>query len=157
MTLEQTLNDAHTACKTGNLGNLKKVVLDGFNPTDEGQSWCLLFAVGGGHINIIEFLISCGVDFRQNNDVALQMADLHNKMVIIQYLVSLGVPIEMCSDRNKAYILFCQRMQEKRRERAQKKIYFWWIQICYDLEHHSGCGQRMAQRNLDVYETMMNV
>ena len=53
------------------------------------------------------------------------------------------------------YALFCQKMQEKKLAKAQKKIYFWWIQICYDLNHPSGCGKRMAQRNLEEFETMM--
>ena len=53
------------------------------------------------------------------------------------------------------YTAFCKRMEEKKRERAQKKIYFWWIQICYDMEHPSGCGQRMADRNLALYQSMV--
>ena len=50
---------------------------------------------------------------------------------------------ELSEEQGLAYFAFCQKMQEKNRVRAQKKIYFWWIQICYDLEHHIGCGQRM--------------
>lgn len=53
------------------------------------------------------------------------------------------------------YVSFCQKMKEKKRIKAQKKIYFWWIQICYDLSHPSGCGQRMAQRNLAEYENII--
>ena len=55
------------------------------------------------------------------------------------------------------YTAFCKRMEDKKRVKAQKKIYFWWIQICYDMEHKSGCGQKMAQKNLEVFETMMSV
>ena len=62
---------------------------------------------------------------------------------------------KLSSTQAIAYTLFCQKMKKKNRVRAQKKIYFWWIQICYDLEHHSGCGQRMARKNLEVFETMM--
>ena len=54
-----------------------------------------------------------------------------------------------------AYTSFCQRMQEKKKIKAQKKLYFWWIQICYDLDHKSGCGQRMAQKNLSCFEELM--
>ena len=57
--------------------------------------------------------------------------------------------------QTNAYVSFCQKMKEKRRIRAQKKIYFWWIQICYDMSHPSGCGQRMAHRNLELYEAMV--
>ena len=60
------------------------------------------------------------------------------------------------SEQNRiAYGAFCQKMKENKRVRAQKKIYFWWIQICYDLEHPSGCGKRMAQLNLISFEKMM--
>jgi len=54
-----------------------------------------------------------------------------------------------------SYMKFCQKMKEKRHIRAQKKIYFWWIQICYNLSRP--CGQRMAQRNLALYESMVNL
>ena len=64
---------------------------------------------------------------------------------------------ELSKTKAQTYLLFCKKMENKNRIRAQKKIYFWWIQICYDLEHKSGCGQRMAQKNLEVFETMMKV
>jgi len=64
---------------------------------------------------------------------------------------------QLWSAKVPAYMAFCQKIQAKKRVEAQKKIYFWWIQICYDLDHHSGCGKRMAQKNLDVFETMMAV
>jgi len=53
------------------------------------------------------------------------------------------------------YISFCQKMEEKNKIKAQKKIYFWWIPRCYDLSRP--CGQRMAQKNLEEFETMMKV
>ena len=34
-------------------------------------------------------------------------------------------------------------MEEKIRLRAQKKIYFWWIEICYDP--NKKVGQRMLE------------
>jgi len=38
-------------------------------------------------------------------------------------------------------------MEAKIRERAQKKIYYWWIPICYDINRES--GKRMMLRNLE--------
>ena len=58
-------------------------------------------------------------------------------------------------EKGLAYFSFCQKMKEKNRVRAQKKIYFWWIQICYDLNHPSGCGQRMENLNLISYQEMI--
>jgi len=54
---------------------------------------------------------------------------------------------KLSNEKGLAYFAFCQKMKEKNRIRAQKKIYFWWIQICYDLDHPSGCGKRMANLN----------
>jgi len=64
---------------------------------------------------------------------------------------------KLSENQGLIYFAFCQKMKEKKRVRAQKKIYFWWIQICYDLDHHSGCGKRMALKNLEEFETMMKV
>ena len=41
------------------------------------------------------------------------------------------------------------KLMTKRQERSAKKIYFWWIPICYDMYRPS--GQRMAQRNYEKY------
>ena len=38
--------------------------------------------------------------------------------------------------------------------RAQKKIFYWWISICYNMEHSSGCGNRMRQRNYERFQEM---
>lgn len=35
----------------------------------------------------------------------------------------------MSDEQIRNYSEFCQKMKEKNRIRAQKKIYFWWIQI----------------------------
>ena len=86
---------------------------------------------------------------------AIYWASHTDKRETIKYLVSAGAPTTFLTNTQKQYIDFCQKMQEKKRIRAQKKIYFWWIQICYDLEHHTGCGQRMARRNLEMFESMM--
>ena len=67
-----------------------------------------------------------------------------------------GEEIELAPKTGLVYMAFCQRMNEKNRIRAQKKIYFWWIQICYDMDHLSGCGKRMANRNLSSFKELMS-
>ena len=59
----------------------------------------------------------------------------------------------LSEEKGLAYFAFCERMQEKKRIRAQKKIYFWWIQICYDLTRP--CGLRMANINLNSFKELM--
>ena len=67
-----------------------------------------------------------------------------------------GEEIELAPKTGLVYMAFCQRMNEKKRVMAQKKLYFWWIQICYDMDHLSGCGKRMANRNLSSFKELMS-
>jgi len=67
--------------------------------------------------------------------------------------VSQGGPTTDISKKALNYLSFCKRMEEKTRIRAQKKIYFWWIPICYDITRP--CGMRMAERNLALYHSMV--
>ena len=56
----------------------------------------------------------------------------------------------LSEDQAIAYTSFCKKIKEKN---AQKKIYFWWIPICYDMSRE--CGKRMAHRNIISYQKMM--
>jgi hypothetical protein len=57
-------------------------------------------------------------------------------------------------ERALAYMTFCEKMQSLKRIRAQKKLYFWWIQICYDITRD--CGKRMAEKNFREYEKLVD-
>ena len=49
-------------------------------------------------------------------------------------------------ERFQAYVNFCNRMTARRRNAAQKKIYYWWLPFC-----HSGeSGARLAKQSLDA-------
>jgi len=52
-------------------------------------------------------------------------------------------------DKNTSqkYVAFCGKMKIKIREQSAKKIYFWWIPICYDTTRN--CGKRMMVKNLE--------
>ena len=49
-------------------------------------------------------------------------------------------------------IFFWETMREKSRNRAQKKIYFWWIPLCYDMRRPS--GQHMAKKFLETIDKL---
>lgn len=52
-------------------------------------------------------------------------------------------------------IFFWEKMQRKAWITAQKKIYFWWIPLCYDLSRPS--GQRMAEHFKTNMENLLRV
>ena len=68
-----------------------------------------------------------------------------NDLEKVKNLVSLGANISKITPKHQKYILFCQKMEEKIRLRAQKKIYYWWIEICYDPERE--VGKRMQEKS----------
>jgi hypothetical protein len=68
---------------------------------------------------------------------------------VAQYLNENGLKINKPVYQTKnyklceRYISFCHKMKI----RAQKRIYFWWIPICYDVNRE--IGKRMMLKNLE--------
>ena len=149
-------NDAIiVAVNVENLDIIKYLVKRGADPSARNN-----YAIRNcQNLSIVKFLVEeCRVDPQARNNDAIRQASFYRNYELCRYLVEkCGAPIKYVDTTTRAYMAFCKKMDEKKKERAQKKIYFWWIQICYNLEHHSGCGKRMAQKNLDVFESMMRV
>jgi hypothetical protein len=58
------------------------------------------------------------------------MRQLNGRLeMTISRLLNIFADMEKISEKHKKYILFCEKMKNKIRERAQKRIYFWWIPI----------------------------
>jgi hypothetical protein len=76
-----------------------------------------------------------GVDIRKMPDDMYHYLEMRN--------------IEVC----KRYITFYEKIQKKIRDRAQKKIYFWWIPICYDTTRD--CGKRMMIKNWENTQRLL--
>jgi ankyrin repeat protein len=122
----------------------------------------LIMASRSGHLEVVKYLISVGAIV---DDPAVKIAMINGFLVIIEFFYNNGIDImnkeltdtdffNVYDDstyknfkRCKRYISFCQKMEAKKRKRAQKKIYYWWIPICYDITRE--CGQRMKYKNLE--------
>jgi ankyrin repeat protein len=109
-----------------------------------------------GHLEVVMYLVSQSSDVRADNNYAVRKASENGHLEVVKYLVSQGAPTTDISKRSLQYLSFCKRMEEKKRNRAQKTIYFSWIPICYDLEHPSGCGKRMAAHNFAEYMNIVH-
>jgi hypothetical protein len=97
---------------------------------------------------MVKYLIEeVGADIRNRNDCAIYLASLNDKLQVVQYLYENGADITRISEKHQKYILFCEKMKRKIRERSQKRIYFWWIPICYDVSRET--GKRMMLKNLE--------
>ena len=104
------------------------------------------FACQFGHLEVVKILFNNGANLRSEHDFCIRRSQ--NYPEIINFLVENGVPESLItSQRCKKYVEICR----KSKHRAQKKIYFWWIPICYNLDHPSGCGKRMRQKNYNKF------
>ena len=139
------------ASSNGHLEVVKYLVSQGADIRGK-DSYALQWASSGGHLEVVKYLVSQGA----GDNYAIRWASKNGHFELVKYLVSQGAPTTAISEKALHYLSFCKRMEEKKRISATKKIYFWWIQICYDMDHPSGCGQRMADRNLALYQSMVN-
>ena len=161
-------NAVKYACENGHFEIVKYLI-------EKGSSSIFLFSIAcsKGHHLILEYIISLyGIPLLVKSHLIRACINDHLSIVtclldrnitllegdikkisekgsyeIVNYIVKkLNINQEHLSERYKTYTLFCQKMKNKNRIRAQKKIYFWWIQICYDIT--KPCGKRMAHHNL---------
>ena len=139
------------ACRFGHLEIVKFLVSHGAN-VRTCYDYPLQVAAQNGYLDIVKYLVVNGANHRTSDDYAVRWASYNGHLETIKYLVEQGSPIARISDIGRQYISFCNKMEIKSRIRAQKKIYYWWIQICYDLERE--CGKRMAEKNFTVYKAL---
>ena len=116
----------------------------------------LRVAAQNGHLEVVKYLCDAGADLHKHNDAAVCWASLFDHVEVVKYLCEKGADPTYISKRCQEYISFCEKIQRRIRDRAQKKIYFWWIPICYSLTHPSGCGKRMMQKNWQKTTEILN-
>ena len=118
-----------------------------FLATDLNTHLALRLACINGHLHIVKYLCESGVDITLFDNQAVWYASLPviGHYEIARYLITKGADVSRISDECRNYITFREKMEKKIRDRAQKKIYFWWIPICYDTTRE--CGKRMMQKS----------
>ena len=135
--------------RKGDLEKLKNLRVDICNMNFDFLSEPIIIAAQSGYIEIVKYLCERGANIHHYNDAPIQWASYYGYLEIVKYLYERGADISQISERGKKYISFCEKMKHKIIERAQRRIYFWWIPICYSLTHPSGCGKRMMLKNLE--------
>ena len=89
----------------------------------------------------------------ENKYDVLYWASGNGHLEVVKYLIKHGAVLSTPNPKYEKYLLVCEKGEEKRRERASKKIYFWWVQVCYDVKRP--CGNRMMRRNYEEYNKIV--
>ena len=158
------------AATNGHLRVVKLLVESGANCRFLND-WPLCLAARGGHLSTVEYLVSKGSDPSIDNYLPLRWASSYDHLELVKFLVLNGskstsrdsstsldsstLLYKFITPRQRRYISFCLEMEKKLRDRAQKKIYFWWIPICYDTARP--VGTRMMHRNLAEFQRLISL
>ena len=139
--------DLQYASIRGNL-NIVKYLLEEHDDLDSNNlSFCL--ACTHGRIHIVKYMLNnATLNVSAFDNRAIYRADIGKYFDIVKIILESSTysGTYILSEECKKYLNY----YEKRRTRLAKKIYFWWIQLCYDIKNH--CGQRMIQKNYDEYK-----
>ena len=106
------------------------------------------YAAVHGHLEIVKYLVKQHTreEFIKVVDYCIIWASFNDHFEVVKYLMSQGADKAFIkNERCKRYLSFCEKIDQKKRITAQKKIYFWWIQICYDPK--TKVGQRMLEKS----------
>ena len=112
----------------------------------------LTFASANGHLNIVKYLVEkCGADVMCTYNSPIYKACMRGHFEVVKYLNEHGATNIYCA-RYERYLDIFTKGIINRKERMVKRIYFWWVQKCYNVNNL--CGNRMMKKK---YEEFKNI
>ena len=137
-----------TACENRNFDIIKCLVEHGANVHINYNS-PIKIATRAGSLKIVKYLVEHGVCVHDNT---VLIACRTRQFEIVKYLVQQGASRIGLHKNTVKYLSFCEKMDPLKKYRASKKIYFWWIQVCYNPNILT--GQRSMYKNYNEYVTL---
>ena len=135
------------ACLYGHIQVVKYLAEEcGINARAEND-WPVQCASRHGHLEVVKYLVEkCGADVRANNDESVRLVFWHGHFEVVKYFVEkCGAVLPEVNPKYERYLIVC----EKGEIRASKRIYFWWVQACYNPG--TLCGQRSMYKGYKEY------
>lgn len=138
-----------------------KILVDNGVDMNVNNGIVFYYACRSGNFEMVKYLEKMGVNIRGGDDQPLKEVSLRcdsnrhagtefgNYLEIMYFLVSKGSPIQLVSYTDRKYVIFRKKVEDRIRQNAAKKIYFWWIPICYDPERE--CGKRMLVKKYEEF------
>jgi ankyrin repeat protein len=143
------LNDMlYIACDVGSLETVDFLVSRGADVRSMSDE-ALRTVSRNGYVDVVEYLIRAGANVHADDDAAVRMASLNKHFEVVRVLCEAGANRTMIHPKSEKYL----QLIERTRDRAQKKIYFWWIPICYDPKRDS--GKRMMARSWEETQALL--
>ena len=115
------------------------------------DDYAVRMASSGGYLEVVKYLVEkCGANARAKNDYAVQCASRYDCFEVVKYLVEkCGAILSVPNPKYERYLSVCEKGEKKRKCIMAKKIYFWWVQTCYNPD--TLCGQRSMYKGYREY------
>jgi len=141
-------------CAIGRVEVAQFLISIGASVTCE-DNYSMRLASENGFLEIVRLLYESGADIQVDDNIPIARASANNHLEVVRYLVEVGADRTKIAVGSRAarYLALLERTQQKIRDRAQKKIYFWWIPICYDPKRDS--GKRMMARSWEETQALL--
>ena len=104
-----------------------------------------------GHLEVVKYLVKkCGANARTYNDEAVLLASIYGHFEVVKYLVEkCRAVLPDVNPKYERYVSVCQKGEKKRTYIMAKRIYFWWVRMCYNPD--TLCGQRSMYKGYREY------
>ena len=97
------------------------------------------WACANGHIDVVRMFVSRDINIHSDDSRPLRWADINNRFDVMGYLISKGADVNVLqTDKSRSFASWCKQVSEfedkiriRKRNEAQRKIYFWMIEKLY--------------------------
>ena len=142
-------------CSSSDYGHLEviKYLINKYG-IDTTNTRAIIYASRNGYLEIVKYLVEkCGVII---SDEAMYEAINNEYFEVAKYLKEHGAILmdifNIFNVKFEKYLDIYYHNNIKRQERASKKIYFWWVQIVYNLNQLY--GHRMMRLKYEEYKML---
>ena len=145
----------HIASMSGHLEVVKYLVEKcGANVRGDNSGYTIQRACEFGHIEVVQYLVKkCGADARTGNDWPVRLACEAGHFEVVKYLIEkCRAVLPEVNPKYERYLIVYEKGEKKRKCVMAKRIYFWWVQACYNP--NSLCGQRSMYKGYREYLSM---
>ena len=104
-----------------------------------------------GYLEVVKYLVEkCEVNVIDDNDCTVRMASWNGHFELVKYLIDkCGAVLSEINPKYERYLIVYEKGERRRKCIMAKKIYFWWVQACYNP--NTLTGQRSMYKGYREY------
>ena len=140
----------HWSCEFGHFDVVTYLVEDCGVDVRCENDYAIGCASENGHLEVVKYLVEkCGADVRAEDDSVVECASENGHLEVVKYLTECGAVLLEVNPKYERYLVVYEKGEKNRRYSMAKRIYFWWVQMCYNPTTLT--GQRSMYKGYKEY------